>query len=344
MTYESDCSFLDWQLKMLQQNDASFQSLSLNLNRMEKSFSQQLAHWRESLFSYQVTQWLQVIRQNTTVETVTLDMSVPDNTIWKRDQLRALLYAIVSLPKLRRLVLRQDNLGAPRRLSSLPSIIAAIKQHHSIECLELWGNEIVPGIEELLLDFATVVEEMETLQCFKLLGFRLQRVHIRMFIPLMSKPSLKEFCLGNTSEGFVPVAANLKTNTNLEKLTLCFMSRVEDKHFLHLVNALQENKTLQILSLLNASPTENRSGISIRCKAALVQAMRQNMTLQDFKAKGQLSEELHLYLKLNRIGRRELFHNSGVTRELWVDTLISSSEDPDCSFYFLTMNPSICVS
>lgn len=343
--YETDNSFLDWQLRKLHENDESFQALSLNLNRMEKDFSQQLAHWRESLFSFQVAQWLAVIRQNTTVETATLDLSVSENTIWKKDQLRTLMVAIVSLPNLRKIVLRQNNLGGPRRLAPMEAILSAIKQDHSIECLELWGHEIMPGTEDQMQEVANVVQDIEGLKSFKMLGFRLDPVHVDMFVPLMSMPSLTEFCLGNTTDGFVTVAEGLSTNSNLEKLTLSFSNGVEDAKCLCLVRALQKNTTLQTLSLLNASPRDNHSGISARSHQDLVHVMRhKNMTLQDFKTRGDPCDEMNLYLKLNRIGRRQLFQPGSVTRELWVDTLISSREDPDCSFYFLTMNPSVCVS
>ena len=72
--------------------------------------------------------------------------------------------------------------------------------------------------------------------------------------------------------------------------------------------------------------------------------MEQNMTLRDFITRGQVGEKMLLYLKLNKAGRRQLFEQFGVTRELWVDKVTLSKEDVDCTFYFLTMNPSICVT
>lgn len=340
--YEADNSFLDWQLRKLRQNDEGFRSLSLNLGRMEKDFSQQLAHWRESLFSFQVTQWIAVIRQNNTVDTVTLDLSLSNQTIWKKDQLKGLIAAIRSLPRLCKLVLRQNTLGEARRLSSMDAIIGGIENNNSIECLELWGNEIALGMEANLKEFSQVVKTMGTLKSFKFLGFRLDPRFVQMFIPLTSMPSLTEFCLGNTSDSFVPIAGVLKSNEKIEKLTLCFVDRVEDQKISTLVQALRENTTLKFLSLLNASSRNNHSGISARSQRFLVELTRHNMILEDVKTRGQPPEDLVLFLKLNRLGRRHLFHMG--TRERWVDALITSRHDLDCSFYFLSMNPSVFVS
>lgn len=340
--YEDQHSFLDWQLRMLRSNDESFRNLSLNLNRMEKDFSQQLAHWRESLFSFQVAQWVAVIRHNTTVEKVMIDLSVSESTIWKKDQVKALILAIRSLPNLRKLILRQNILGAPRRLASMEAILAGIKENYSLECFELWGNDIAPGQENLLSEMAVTARCMQGLESFKLLGFRMNAEVVDMFLPVMSIPSLKEFCLGNSTESFVPVAQYLKTNEKIEKLALCFDERVEDEKITCLVEALQHNTTLQSLSLLNASTMNNNAGISAQSQRALVQLTMHNMTLQEVKTRGQLSEEMSMFLKLNRKGRRATFE--GGTREHWVDALISSSDDLDCAFYFLAMNPSVCVS
>ena len=149
--YTENNSFLEVQLKMLRANDKNFRSLSLNLDRMEKDFSQQLAHWRESLFSFQVKWWSEIICSNETVETVAIDLSVSETTIWKKDQLRLLFDAIASLPRLRKIVIRQNNLGRPRRLNSIEAIIGAIRNFYStIEGFELWGNQIVSGVEHSL--------------------------------------------------------------------------------------------------------------------------------------------------------------------------------------------------
>ena len=344
--YSDNNSFLDAQLKMLRENDRNFRSLSLDLNKMETEFSQQLAHWRESIFSFQVKWWSEVILSNKTVETVTIDLSLSETTIWKKDQLRMMFDAIGSLPRLRKLIIRQNNLGQPRRLYSIEAIIGAIRIcYPTLDSFELWGNEIAFGADHLLQKLAWTLQSCRALTSMRVMGFDLNSVHVSMFVPLMTMSSLKEFGLGNSSSGFLPIAEELACNSNLEKLTLSFTDHIADTCCVALATALRYNTTLQALSLLNASPLYNISGISSDSQEVFLRVIAEcNMTLRDFKTRGQVGEELLLYLKLNQAGRRQLFGHYGVTRELWVDKVTSSKADLDCTFYFLTMNPSICVT
>lgn len=344
--YSENNSFLDTQLKMLRENDRNFRSLSLNLDKMEAEFSQQLAHWRESIFSFQVKWWSEVILSNTTVESVTINISLPETTIWKRDQLRMMFDAIASLPLLRKLIIRQTNLGGPRRLHSIEAIIGALRIcHPTLVSFELWGNEIAFGADHSLQKLAWTLQSCSKLTSLKFMGFDLDPVHVSMFAPLMAMPSLKEFGLGNSSSSFTPIAEELACNSNLEKLTLSFMDHIADMCCVALATALRCNTTLQTLSLLNASPLHSASGISSESQGFFLRAIAEyNMTLRDFMTRGQVGKELLLYLKLNQAGRRQLFGHYGVTRELWVDKVTSSKADIDCTFYFLTMNPSICVT
>jgi len=355
----TDNSFHDHQLRLLRENDASFRSLSLNLNRMEKDCSQQLAHWRESLFSFQIERWAEVIQYNNFVETVIVDMSVSEGTIWKKRQLGTLMDAIGRLPKLKKLVIRQNSLGRPHRIAPMEAIVRALRNcHKTLECFELWGNEIrlLPTTTDLSLkELAWYIATCRKLKCLKFMGFNnLNRSMVGIFVALMNIPTLTEFGLGNTSDGFIPVAQAIQFNTHIEKLTLSFDDDLEDSSCFALVAALQYNSTLQALSLLNASSRDNLSGISTASQEALIGMMQHNMTLADFKLRGHdVSDQILFYLKLNRAGRRQLFpsldsfddncNRHGVTRELWVNKVILSREDPDCSFYFLIMNPSVCV-
>lgn len=344
--YSDNNSFLDVQLRMLRDNHQNFRSLSLNLDKMETEFSQQLAHWRESIFSFQVTWWSEVIRSNNTVETVTLDLSLAETTIWKKDQIRTMLNAIASLPRLRKLVLRQNHLGQPRRLQSVEAMIAALRScSTTIESFELWGHDIAVDADHAFQKLAWTLQSCRKLTHLNVMGFALNPEQVTWWAPLMALPSLKEFGLGNSSNGFLPIAEELACNSNLEKLTLSFMDHIADTCCLALATALRCNTKLQVLSLWNASPLHNISGISNESQGFFLRVMMDyNMTLHDFKTRGSVSKEMLLYLKLNQAGRRQLFENYGVTRELWIDKVASSKEDIDCTFYFLTMNPSICVT
>jgi len=347
--YPDNNSLSDVTVKMLQENDPTCRALSLNLNRMEKEISPQLAHWRESLFSFQVESWCDVIKSNEVVEEVSIDLSLTGMTIWKKDQIKMLLDAVASLPNLRKITIRQNNLGGMRRrLGTVEAITSAIRSCYStLEEFELWGQIIAPGVEHSLQKLLWSLHACKRLELLKIHGFDLTSFHISMILPLMKMPSLREFGLGNSTGGFMGVADVLATNTTLEKLTLSFMDVLDDDCCFALARALRCNTQLRALSLFNAAPSINISisGISLDGQTAFLQAiMTQNMTLHEFQTRGQVGAKLLMYLKLNKVGRRQLFEKREVTRELWVDKVTMSKEDVDCSFYFLTMNPAICTT
>mgnify|MGYP005844278255 CR=1 FL=1 len=310
---------------------------------MEKDFSELLAHWRESIFSFQVRQWLEVIRNNTSIETVTIDLSLSDDSIWKRDQLRALMEAIGSLPKLTKLVCQQNLVGQPRRNAPTDALVHGIRKTHSLEHFELWGTAISEQGRGIVDNLVTVLKGCSELQTLKILGFHLTLPYVVMFTSLMQMPNMKDFALGNSSDGFLPVAQGLADNKNIEHLTLCYLDHIEDSICFGLVDALRYNTSLDTLSLLNTSPSNNSSGISDRSHDALIRMLEENMNLSELKTRGTPSADIQFYLKLNRAGRRHLFYNHELTRDDWIERVVSSRDDMDCSYYFLAMNPSVCV-
>jgi hypothetical protein len=57
-----------------------------------------------------------------------------------------------------------------------------------------------------------------------------------------------------------------------------------------------------------------------------------------------LQAEIQFYLKLNRLGRSLLLERSHASQKEWIDILVQVSDDLDCLFYFLSMNPLLCSS
>lgn len=336
-------SYLDEQLKRLRENDKNFKALSLNLNRMEKDFSQQLAHWRESLFSFQVSQWIEVIRNNVTVDTVTIDISISEETIWKKDQLRSLMEALGSLPRLQKFVCRQNLVGQPRRTAPVDALVHAIRNTVSLRHFEFWGNDISVEAHACVEKLVESLKECIGLKTVKIRGFHLTMPYIVMFTALMEMPSVTDFALGNSSDGFLPVAKAVAKNGHLEHLSLCFLNHIDDNVCFALMDALQFNTKLDTLALLNTSPRNNDCGISERSHAALIHMLEQNMNLSELKTRGSARPDIQFYLKLNKAGRRHLFYNHWVTRNDWVDTVVSARDDMDCTFYFIGMNPALCV-
>jgi len=56
----------------------------------------------------------------------------------------------------------------------------------------------------------------------------------------------------------------------------------------------------------------------------------------------QRSPMLSFYLKLNRLGRRDLVRYNDQARSKWVDKLVEVRNDEASLFYFLSINPSLC--
>lgn len=109
-----------------------------------------------------------------------------------------------------------------------------------------------------------------------------------------------------------------------------------------IVRALTENRRLKSLTV---SP----GGLDSAHRAFASLVTEKNLTLEHLSyystydgADEKVNEEIEYYLKLNRLGRKDVLGNPDATRAQWVEKLIALNGDVGALFYFLSMNPALC--
>jgi hypothetical protein len=175
---------------------------------------------------------------------------------------------------------------------------------------------------------------------------------------------------GNTvfNEHVILIADALAKNTSLETLVLpCPTEDLSVESCAAISRALQVNKTLIILNLprsnlcddgllhiaegltVNTTLKKIEVGVSKQIgdkgTGALEKMLEKNYELERLvvsSAEKSVKDKVEYYMRLNEVGRGTLLRDGKATREHWVEMLISVSNDLDCLFYFVTMNPSLC--
>ena len=336
------------QLSRLRENDPYFTNLILRLDTMERDSSQNFPHWRDAIFSHQLSQWVEAIQTNNSIESVIVDMTVSDTTIWEKRQCYKLLNAIGALPCLEKLEFYQSVLGEPGRMGSIAAITQAVQNTRLLMHLAMTGKTVREGSEEELGALVNAFQQCRHLESLSIIGFQLSKSHVAIFSPILRMQSLKKLHFENTSNAFVPLIEMLSTNARLTTLILEFKDQLVDVTVVQLADVLKVNRTLQDLSLLNSTflaRTEsltNPSGISEQGYRALREMTEQNFVLQHMNVQGLLDADIDFYLKLNRAGRQRLFESSDSSPKNWVTMIAKVAEDPECIFYFLQLNPSLC--
>jgi hypothetical protein len=137
--------------------------------------------------------------------------------------------------------------------------------------------------------------------------------------------------------GCQALARALESNTTLERLTL-FGNKVGNIGVQALAGALQGgNSTLRQLNLAG-----NERIIGEKPYDALAAMLHENMTLEGLWVPPADDEsKIKFYLKLNRVGRRDLLRNANQVR-LWANAFSSCADDLNCLFYLLRANPAVC--
>jgi hypothetical protein len=315
---------------------------------MERDSSQNFPHWRDAIFSHQLSQWVEAIQTNNSIESVSIDMTVSDTTIWEKRQCYKLLNAIGALPCLEKLEFYQPVLGEPGRIGSISAITQAVQNTRLLTHLAMVGKTVREGSEEELRALASAIRQCRHLESLSIIGFQLSESHVSIFSPILRTQSLKKLHFENASNAFGPLIAMLSTNGSLTTLILDFKDQLNDGAVAQLAEVLKVNRTLQELSLLNstflvrAESSTNPSGISEQGYKALREMTEQNYVLQHMNVQGSLDADIDFYLKLNRAGRQRLFESADSSPKNWVTMIAKVADDSDCIFYFLQLNPSLC--
>lgn len=340
------------QLARLKQSDVYLDRLTICFSQIENGTSHHFPHWRESIFNFQVFQWVKSLQKKSSLEQAIVHLDVADSTLWDERKTKSIMNAIGALPALKKLVLHQSRFGGPPHMATLSAIRSAIDNTRCLKHLEIWGLEIVEGAEEDLQALARAIQRLKQLKTFKIWRFKMNEIQIRALLPVFQNPSISELCLGDTSDGYLPIMDLLASNQTLVSLTLGVDRHLDDSVCEKLAEVLESNHHLRFLSLSNFHLRhqsigfhlrDQSSGISEKGQKALTRLMERNHFIHELKTTGQPNADIAFYAKLNRAGRRLLFMNS-TTKSQWVDVLSALEGDVECLFYVLQMNPSMCDS
>lgn len=212
---------------------------------------------------------------------------------------------------------------------------------------ELYGEDLSVSDCETWLGPICRSLSLEILRADTYSGLRLGAEGSVIFDHLAGNTVLQELSLGFLldQETSSSIANMLRNNRSLKKVQLSFVSREEDC-YLALLDALQHNRTLRILDNTTASAI----GVDIVTQKIQVQLLQNNYHLQFlslFRDEDLVLREKAMYLKLNKAGRKKLYHcssdaGSAVHARDWLEVMAASSNSLDCLYYCLSQNPSLC--
>jgi hypothetical protein len=184
-----------------------------------------------------------------------------------------------------------------------------------------------------------------------------------MAMALQTNTTLEELyldrCDSLSRQSTLYMAQMLQHNTSLKKIKMV-VKDYEDA--IPIAVVLQKyNSTLKSLFLRSY---HQQVTVSPRVYQAFLTMLQNNYSLEDlytFQGNPMTQEKtdstLNFYLKLNRAGRGRLMNHRStrnddtidmeedeqqVSNDEWVKSIIKSRADVECSFYFLSQNPSVC--
>jgi hypothetical protein len=135
----------------------------------------------------------------------------------------------------------------------------------------------------------------------------------------------------------------LGKNSSLEILELIHVAHVTQPLFrITAVEALQLNKTLQVLNLCHSTTTPKMTDDEVK---HLTSVFKKNYGLESlwcFHSRDDRLGDLRSILRLNRAGRRYLSDGHGSVISEGVGVLSAVSDDLNCVFLHLLENPSLC--
>eukprot|EP00797_Seminavis_robusta_P027177 Sro506_g156260.2 (237) ;mRNA; r:7248-7958 len=159
-------------------------------------------------------------------------------------------------------------------------------------------------------------------------------------------------CDSLSRESAWAMAQMLRYNTSLQQLHLV-VKDYEDA--IPMAQALQENNTQSQLTKLLLRTYQHPRIVRPAVYQAFSSMLQHNCRIQTLEMyqghpmrpwRDLQDPQLLLYLKLNRAGRAQVMANDKKEQqpnnEEWAKIIIAARDDVDCSFYFLSQNPSVC--
>ena len=326
-------------LARLKNYDDYLDSILIRLESIESSTSQHFPHWRESIFNFQHSQWVEALQMNNSLEQVTVDMSVDnDSTLWRPKSIKRFMEAIGAIPTLERLILRHNNLGSPQGF--VPAMTSAVEGARCLTCLELHWTHVSPVTSSDLESLANAIQRCKELQTLTLKGNQTNESTVQAFNTVLTNKTLKKLCIGNvTSAAFRPFLDDFPSNSTLETLKIIFRDSVEDSTCERLADIFIPSRSLKSLLLLSCNLPDPCFGE--KGQQHLLRLAENNCYIREMTVAGASNTSIDFFVRLNCAGRRKLFQE-GAVRTDWVDVMSCLVEDLDSLFYVLLLNPALC--
>jgi hypothetical protein len=188
-----------------------------------------------------------------------------------------------------------------------------LRNNQTLKTLDLFGNHVDNDALMLIADALSTNQGLESL-----------------VLPCPPDDLSVEICEA--------LSRALHVNTHLVSLTLP-RSNLNDEGLYLMAQALTVNTTLKRIEV-GISKSVSKHGLD-----ALTKTLESNYGLQRLVISGaekSVEDKVDYFMRLNEVGRGKLLCDGNATREQWVEMLISCSEDLDCLFYFIKMNPTLC--
>lgn len=232
--------------------------------------------------------------------------------------LDGLLQGLSSVPLLEKVELTAMDLQQNLRGNwpTSPSSALQFCYSSSLKSLELGGWLLD---EDLVLKMATALET---------------NISLRSLVMLHSSI---------TNRGCAALANTLIVNQTIERLDLSY-NRISDPGCIALANSLVYNSSLKEIGLFGNVQMKSRNAFF-----HIIQ--NSNLALEDLLLDSEWDAEMNFYLNLNRIGRKRLLRQEGLTREEWIEALfdVQAEKHSTCDdapqdalsnlFYFVMAKP-----
>ena len=332
-------------LSRVKNNDEFLTALSVDLPAIERQSYGRFPHWRESVFNFQVSQWIEALNTSTNVEGVTVEFSSSDDTLWDRRRVAMLLQAIGALPSLKVLICQQKLQGGARHLESLLAMAGAVETAKHLTHFEVWNLRTTDGDLEHVRRLVYSLQSHGNLKSLKITLDSQDRQCGVAILPVLQSRTITKLGLSRLKpDAMLPLIEAVHANTILETLNLYFYlgqtNQVNDNVLVALADALKINHTIRSLSL-GGLPYGGGSWIGEKGIKTLVSMMESNFSLLNLRISGQANANIDFYAKLNRAGRGRLFEQE-VTPSKVLGVLSALQGDVGCIFFVLLLNPSLC--
>ncbi|CAB9505706.1 expressed unknown protein [Seminavis robusta] len=277
-------------------------------------------------------------------------------------------------------ILLEDNSGGTSSSSSSPVPQSMIRKNRPLSSQDdeespspllldplLFSLSMLPSLQvvsiqpkqqgslgSLSVSAATALCLSASIKMLKLRNMDLTPAHAAsMAFMLQNNQTLRTLELGCLQGGAMDAATAsslggmIQRNQALHSLELAIETMLSDTAAEILAKALRHNRRLRSFALTARTP-KTIGRVSTKARKSMLQMLQYNYTLEKFFLfrKYPLSREFKLYSKLNQLGRGQLLTNQQNTNstEAWIQSLANVKDDLNSIFYFVSCNPTLCMS